>query len=446
MAQQILSTNTFLASTWIVNSNATKGTHTTLAGAMTSASSGDTILLETSVTENVTLTPGVNITGYAGAGIGTPNVSITGTLTMTGAGNVTISNVQLITNSANFLVVSGSANSFVNLFNSYLNSLNNTGINFTSSGATSQINIYYCQGNIGTTGITCFTSSAAGNIVFYGTEIDNTGQSTTNSTISSGLISIQFSKLIFPITTSSTAVIQVNNSLLIAQPPTNMTILTHGGSNSNCSVFNSQLASGSSSCVSIGSTLTMGNCIVNSTNTNAISGAGTLINAGISFVNTSYKINTTTQTVAQLDVGGISFDGGTNLLSAYSTGTWTPAFARTSLSTTYTEQVGLYEKIGTHVMVSGYCQVNAVSNAGSGNLTMTGLPFTSNATTAYLSALAMGRTNITYPATTTTVTLEVGTNTTSVAIYANVSTTGATSQAIVLSNSTGYSFGGIYST
>lgn len=378
MAQQILSTNTFLASTWIVNSNATKGTHTTLAGAMASASSGDTILIQTSVTENVTLTPGVNITGYAWADVGTPQVSITGTLTMTGAGNVTISNIQLITNSANFLVVSGSANSVVNLFNCYLNSLNNTGISFTSSGTTTGINIYNCLGNIGTTGITCFVSTAAtGTIVFFGCDIENSGVSVTASTISAGVLSIQYSKLIFPITTSSTAVFQMSNSILVAQPASNVTILTHGGSGANSVVFLSQLGSGSASCVSIGSTLTMANCVINSTNTNAITGAGTLINAGISFVNTSYKINTSTQTVAQLDVGGISFDGGTNLLQNYAQGTFTPTLVGVVVgTTTYVIQNGYYTRVGNAVTIIATLSISAAT--GTGNATFGGLPFTVN--------------------------------------------------------------------
>lgn len=382
MAQQILSTNTFTAATWIVNSNARKGTHTTLAGAMASASSGDTILLQTSVTENVTLTPGVNIMGYAGAQSGTPNVSITGKLTMTGAGACVISNIQLITNSDYFLVVSGSANNIVDLFNCNLNCLNNTGISYTSSGASSGINAYNCNGNIGTTGITYFVNSGANGIVFQNCDLENSGLSTTASTASAGVIVAQFCKFIFPITTTSTGVIQLTNCQMGPAVGTNVTMVTHGGSAANSVISNCYIASGTSSAVSIGSTLTMANTTILSSNTNAITGAGTLINGGISFIGTSYKINTTTQTVAEFDVGGISFDGGTNLLQYYVQGTWTPTIfgASTAGSTSYGAQAGAYTRIGNQITL--WCVVTASSATGTGDINFGGLPFTIHNATA----------------------------------------------------------------
>ncbi len=375
MAQQILSTNTFTAATWIVNSNATKGTHTTLASAMTSASSGDTILIQTSVTENVTLTPGVNIMGYSGAGIGTPNVSITGKLTMTAAGVVTISNIQLITNSDFFLVVSGSANSVVDFINCNLNCLNNTGISYTTSGASSGVNVYNSTGNIGTTGITYFVNTGAVGIVFENCDLENTGLSTTASSASAGIITIMFSKITVPVTTTSTAVLQIQNCIL-APSAANATMITHGGSATNSIVYNSSISGGSSSAISIGSTLSMSNCAVSSSNTNAITGAGTLVNSGISFTSSSYKINTSTQTVGQLDIGGISFDGGTNLMSAYVEGTFTPTVigASTAGTTTYSSQNGYYRRIGTCAIVQG--QLIGTGATGTGGATFGGLPFT----------------------------------------------------------------------
>src|SRR6187549_2813926 len=95
-----LSTNNYGPRKFIVATSAANGTHTTLASAMSAASAGDTIFLRDSVTENVTITPGVNIVGPVNQG--TLNVpTITGTLTMTGAGTSTVSNVILTTNSAN---------------------------------------------------------------------------------------------------------------------------------------------------------------------------------------------------------------------------------------------------------------------------------------------------------------------------------------------------------
>ena len=78
-------------------------------------------------------------------------------------------------------------------------------------------------------------------------------------------------------------------------PAANTTALTHGGSGTSFAK-DTKFTGGSSSAVSIGGILPMINCIVDSTNTNAITGAGTLKYAFISFTNTSSTVNTTTQT------------------------------------------------------------------------------------------------------------------------------------------------------
>jgi len=61
MAQQI-STNTFGVSKWVVSADATQGTHTTIAGAIAAASTGDTSYIrdgtyreDNTLTKNLTL-------------------------------------------------------------------------------------------------------------------------------------------------------------------------------------------------------------------------------------------------------------------------------------------------------------------------------------------------------------------------------------------------------
>lgn len=77
-----------------------------------------------------------------------------------------------------------------------------------------------------------------------------------------------------------------------------------------------------------------------------------------------------------------------SLLSAigapsYSTGTWTPSFAALTTSPTVTYNTtltsGVYTKIGRLVHVSGRITLTAVSSAGSGVLTVAGLPFPAGA-------------------------------------------------------------------
>ncbi len=176
-----LSTNRYGTADLIVSSDASQGTHTTLAGAMADAVSGQTIFLRTSVTENVTLTAGVNIDSWTGGTLNTP--TITGKLTMTTAGTCNISGIRLQTNSDFILAVTGSAASIVNLNNCYLNITNNTAISYTSSDATSEINIANSSGNIGTTGIALFAQTSAGSLNFSNFFLRNTGGSSTASTI-----------------------------------------------------------------------------------------------------------------------------------------------------------------------------------------------------------------------------------------------------------------------
>jgi len=91
--------------------------------------------------------------------------------------------------------------------------------------------------------------------------------------------------------------------------------------------------------------------------------------------------------------GGINFGGtsdggnqGTSTmlneqLSDYEYGTFTPALAGDSSAGTYTytSAIGLYVRVGQMVHFQLDVRLSGISAAGSGNATITGLPFTSNA-------------------------------------------------------------------
>ena len=116
------SINYFSPAKWVVCTVAGEGTHTTIASAITSASSGDTIvIMPGTYTEDPTLKAGVNLCAFSSDSGLNPisntlsNVIIQGKCTMTTAGTVTITGVQLQTNSDYFLAVTGSAASIVNL-------------------------------------------------------------------------------------------------------------------------------------------------------------------------------------------------------------------------------------------------------------------------------------------------------------------------------------------
>ena len=295
---------------------------------------------------------GVNITAMVGDEQ-TPNVIINGTLSFSSAGTCTISNIRLQTNSANFLSISGSAASIVNLENCYLNASNNTGISFTTSNATAQLNIYNCKGDVGTTGITAFVNTSTGTLSFWHSIWTNSGSTTTTSSCNGTIFNSNWSIFYFPITITAVGS-SMNFSQINSGNSTCFTTVTSGTSNLTSCFFGSGTASSIS--IGTGTIVTMAECDVVSTNTNAITGAGTLQYNPISFQGSSSTVNTSTQTPKNIGPaiyasGGISFNSGTSTLSTYVKNTWSPtiSFGGASSGITYTTRVGNYWQIGSVV-------------------------------------------------------------------------------------------------
>lgn len=92
--------------------------------------------------------------------------------------------------------------------------------------------------------------------------------------------------------------------------------------------------------------------------------------------------NPTVSLTSNIYVTGISFNSGTNTLSIYSEGTWSPALSTsgTTPTITYNNQVGRYTQIGHQVWLSGYININTYTG-GTGNVFYGVLPFSSGATT-----------------------------------------------------------------
>lgn len=290
--------------------------YTTLASAYAAAvlaGGNQTVFLQPGTyTENITLSPNVNITafpcdaGMNGGSNTTSNVIINGTLSYSSAGTVCISNVQLRTNSAPFLSVTGSEASIVNVIGCYLNVLNNNAISYTTANVAAQINFAYCQGNIGTTGITPFVSTSTGTIEIQYTEMENSGASTTPSTTNATVLNIERSLLKFAITTTA-ANGSFTYSELNAGNATCLTTITSGTVQLNKCLLNAGTASAAS--IGASTTVSMYDCTVNSSNTNAVTGAGTLVYSNITFSNSSSVINTTTQTPAYTNLGKYKASG-----------------------------------------------------------------------------------------------------------------------------------------
>jgi len=287
---------------YIVSSAGTTGTganFTTISAAIAAAQGSginSTIFImpgnSGTYTENFTLPANINLVGHNGDQT-TPNVTIIGTITCTSAGSRAISNLRLQTNSAALLAVTGNAATVVNLNNCYLNCTNNTGITFSSSSGSSQINLLQCAGNLGTTGIGLFTHTSSGTMFNYNSRYLNSGASTTASTCSAGGLSFNNSEMNSPVTMSSTSASTWQYSNFVTSPQ-NVTSVTLNGASHSCKWC--RFESGSASAISIGSSVTeIELCTISSSNTNAITGAGTLSYADLIFLGTSSTMNVTTQ-------------------------------------------------------------------------------------------------------------------------------------------------------
>ncbi len=392
--------NPMSSARWIVDSLGFNGTHTTIASAITSATSGDTIfVLPGTYTENLTLKAGVNIVANPGDEY-LPNVTIVGKCTFTATGTVNISNIRLQTNSDFFLAVTGANASIVNLENCYLNCANNTGISFTVTNTSSQISLTNCEGNVGTTGIALFAFSGTGVMQFDYCNFTNTGATLTNSTCSAGTLFVAWTEFNIPIAVSGVAgAIEAKFSFFNVGTTTPLTLTNTTSTNTfeSCSI-----GGGTNSAVSIGAGCTTGifNSGINSQNTNALTGAGTLQAPSNTFTGTSFANNVTTITPFPFGL----------------TGTFTPTlrFGGASVGITYGTRLGKYWLIGEMVFID---IVVVLTNKGVsvGAATVAGLPFTS-ANDSHGPILSIFPLFNAFPAGTTVFTANVNSNSTVIAL------------------------------
>ncbi len=302
MTTRQTSTNKWGTAKWIVDSDSSVSTHTTIAAALTAASSGDTIFIRPGTyTENLTLKAGVNLCAYDCDAI-TPNVTIIGKMTATFAGTCTISGIRLQTNSDFLLVVSGSSATIVYLTNCYLGCTNNTGISFTSSSSSSQIWLLYCRGDLGTTGIAIFVSSSAGLIEFDWCRFDNSGASSTASSASAGVLAARYSLLSIPLSSTSTSYMDIR-WCLINSSSTNTIALTCNGSGNLHQIKHNDVRSGSASAISIGAsgnaTVTIN--VIQSSASSVLAGTGSLSYGGNVYITNSGKAAGLTKTALTTD-------------------------------------------------------------------------------------------------------------------------------------------------
>lgn len=308
-----LSINNYGSSKFIVSASAANGTHTTIAAALTSASSGDTIFIRPGTyTEDLTLKANVNLTAYVCDAI-TPNVTITGKCSYTGTGNVTCSGIKFLTNGDNAIAVSGAGTGAVFLENCVVVASNATGISVTNAAKTVTLS-YSTTGQ--TDGFKMWDMTAGALNFFH---CNNANGANTVSTVSGGLLTVENSFSSTSFTLSSTAACTITNSSF--DTPSNSSGWTFGGSGVQeiyNSFFRTENATPIPITIGTGTTLTVGNLTVSSANATAITeaGASTLVYSGLAFPGTGSTISVTTQTGNPFLGRVIVAGGGTGLTSA----------------------------------------------------------------------------------------------------------------------------------
>lgn len=243
-------------------------------------------------TENLTLASGIDITSFDCDELyGTPNVIISGKLSATFNGAVSLSGLALQTNSDYCLEITGSNPTNIILSNCQVRATNHNAIHMSSSG-TPGISLFNCNAN-SYGNFNFFTTDQGGGVNVITSTIGKVSGSVVSDTFNAVSLLVANSIYGNSITMSGSCGFTYNNSAGSLASDTLLTLNNTGSSN----VSNSRIESGTASAISIGTgaTAVVAECQVLSNNTNAITGLGTLNYGHITFTGTSSTVNTSTQ-------------------------------------------------------------------------------------------------------------------------------------------------------
>jgi hypothetical protein len=312
---------------YVVDPSATvglRGTYTTIQAAITAAavSGGNVYIRPGSYTENLTLSNAVNLFGASGQGY-MQQTNITGSITFSSVGRSSINNCALFSSTSDGINLSGAGAKTLTVQNCVLTQFAGSGTHYSivCSASAGIIDINQCQlstntngasfnisdgmvrfnnsiltnsgGNV-STGPTSLNNQISGGTVFFnGSSViaDNVVSTGDGVSISGGTLRALSSYFSGTINTSATGAVILNNCRMYTLTTTCLTV---GGSGSS-EAYNCEFFSSTASAISISTTLNLSNSVISSSNTNAITGAGTLNYSNLSFTGTSSLINTTTQ-------------------------------------------------------------------------------------------------------------------------------------------------------
>ena len=270
---------------WIVDTLGFNGTHTTMTAATASATAGDTILiLPGTYTENWSAKAGVNYVAYSSDGI-SGNVILKGKITCNFAGTAYFGGVEFQSNAGSCLDFTGASACSVTVKS--CNFVVEGGQSFiTANNSLASFFAYECEASLAGA-IYTVTNGLA-----FAFQNCNIGFTQT-SALAAGLVQTQWGSFDGPLTVSGSAAIVAYYTVFAAA---NTTTVTLSGT-SVLTAYECLFSGGSASAVSIGSgcTASLYSGIIVSSNTNAITGAGSINYANLTFSSTSTTTNTTTQ-------------------------------------------------------------------------------------------------------------------------------------------------------
>jgi len=363
---------------FVVDPTTDRGTHTTIASAVAAASSGDSIMIRPGTyTENFTDPGGLNFFATPNSNIN-GNVKIVGKISQTATGTSTYSGIRFQTNGDDILSFGGSGTIQTNFFNCSF--FLTDGDCFTVNNASCSPNFNNCQFHQTADSLDIFNIISCGTAKFVNCRTFNASSVPGISDIASGIVQfVQTSVQEHRFTTQTGANFQAFDSRFEGDG-NNIVLVTTAGTGASHELRDCKFSSGTAAAISIGSgtTCTIGEIEVNSTNANPVTGAGTITYGEIVFSNTGNGINVTTKTARSVATGQISFDDGTNYLDYYEEGSWTPELTGSTGAPTiaYTSQIGRYTRVGNIVHVKALVIISSISG-GTGSVRITNLPFTS---------------------------------------------------------------------
>ena len=262
-------TNNYATSRYIVNSTAGKGNYTTIASAITQAAAdggGDVFIMAGTYTENLTMVAGVNLVCDT-ASYTSLSTIILGTLTCNYTGTCSISGICLQTNGA--AAITSTTTQATTLYLEDCLIFCNNSIGITVNNPSFYMRLYECRAS-STGNIALYTFTSIGEVHFVACDFQITGGISNFSNVATGLVRYLACKSNYPVSTTSTGILDMENTYMDSNSANSIFVQTAGSATSYIS--SSTIVSGTGSAIKIGSgtTIIINYLVISSSNSTKI--------------------------------------------------------------------------------------------------------------------------------------------------------------------------------